>query len=401
MVSLRDVEEARQASVGVVRLTPLRHVEMFSRLAGCHVWLKLENLQKTGSFKIRGSYNRIRKLPPEARTKGVVAASAGNHAQGVAYAASRAGIVSTIVMPEGAALSKVKATEDYGAHVLLRGADYDDAYRYAQTLQSKTGAVLVHAFDDPDVVAGQGTVGLEILEQLPDLDAVVVPIGGGGLIAGIAIAVKSLKPAVRVYGVEAAGAASMTASIQAGIPVALPAVHTLADGIAVKKPGRLTFEFVRQYVDEIVAVDDIEIARTMLFLLERYKILIEGSGAAAPAALLSRRLPVSGKKVVAVVSGGNVDGTVLSRIIQYGLAEAGRYVRLETIIPDQPGALQGMLQIIAGLRANVLSVAHRRMGRSIAPGFTEVELELETRDREHVESIRSHLEGQGYRVRLL
>ncbi|MDI3256493.1 MAG: threonine ammonia-lyase [Kyrpidia sp.] len=398
MLTITDVEEARRTATGVARITPLRLTHTFSNMAGCEVWLKLENLQKTGSFKIRGSYNKVRKLPPEAKDRGVIAASAGNHAQGVAYAAARAGISSTVVMPENAALSKMKATAEYGARVLLHGADYDEAHRFAEEYQRKHGAVFVHAFEDPDVVAGQGTVGLEILEQCPDLDAVVVPIGGGGLIAGIALAVKSLKPPIRVYGVEAAGAASMKASLRAGTPVGLKSAHTLADGIAVKKPGRLTLQMVQQYVDDVVAVDDEEIARTMLLLLERYKLLVEGSGAAAPAALLSHRLPVEGKKVAAVVSGGNVDGTVLSRILQYGLAEAGRYVRLKTVISDQPGALHGLLSVIAELRANVLTVSHRRMGPSIPPGFTEVELELETRDPEHMVHVERSLHQKGYRI---
>ncbi|MBE3551497.1 MAG: threonine ammonia-lyase [Kyrpidia tusciae] len=398
MLTLSDIQEARHTLGDIARRTPLHLTHTFSRLAGCEVWLKLENLQKTGSFKIRGSYNKISRLPEDAKKHGVIAASAGNHAQGVAYAAARAGIPSTVVMPEGAALSKIKATTDYGARVLLHGADYDAAQTFAQQYREETGAVFIHAFDDPDIVAGQGTVGLEILEQCPDLEAIVVPIGGGGLIAGIALAAKSIKPTIQLYGVEAEGAASMKASLKAGTPVGLYSAHTLADGIAVKKPGRLTLSMVQAYVDDVIVVSDVEIARTMLLLLERYKLLVEGSGAAAPAALLFHKLPLAGKKVAAVVSGGNVDGTVLSRILQYGLAEAGRYVRLQTVIPDRPGALQGLLSVIAELRANVLTVSHRRMGPSIPPGFTEVELELETRDPDHVGHVERSLRKKGYQV---
>ncbi|HHY66282.1 MAG TPA: threonine ammonia-lyase, partial [Alicyclobacillus sp.] len=299
MLSLSDIQEARQTLGDIARKTPLHLTHTFSRLAGCEVWLKLENLQKTGSFKIRGSYNKIRRLSEDAKKHGVIAASAGNHAQGVAYAAARAGIPSTVVMPEGAALSKIKATTDYGARVLLHGADYDAAQTFAQQYREETGAVFVHAFDDPDIVAGQGTVGLEILEQCPDLEAIVVPVGGGGLIAGIALAAKSIKPTIQIYGVEAEGAASMKASLKAGTPVGLYSANTLADGIAVKKPGRLTLRMVQAYVDDVIVVSDVEIARTMLLLLERYKLLVEGSGAAAPAALLFHKLPLAGKKVAA------------------------------------------------------------------------------------------------------
>ncbi|MBX5437629.1 MAG: threonine ammonia-lyase, partial [Alicyclobacillaceae bacterium] len=332
----------------------------------------------------------------EQHVRGVIAASAGNHAQGVAYAARLHRMPCTIVMPEGASLAKVAATQHYGARVVLSGTTYDDAYARARELQQADDLAFVHAFDDEFIIAGQATVGLEILAQVPSVNAIVVPIGGGGLAAGIALAVKSLCPGVRVYGVQAAAAPSMVQALRSGEPSAVTVAPTLADGIAVKRPGRLTLALVQQFVDEVVTVEEEDIARAMVLLMERSKVVAEGAAAAARAAVVHGQVPAGLGDVVVVISGGNVDVTVLSRIIEHGLVEAGRYLRLAVTVADQPGALRNLLDVVARERANVIAIEHRRVGARIALGQTEVELDLETRDRRHINSLMEALRREGY-----
>lgn len=396
MIQLDDIQQARTGLTGVAHYTALDFSETFSNLANNSVYLKLENLQKTGSFKVRGAYNKIVSLSEKEREKGVIAASAGNHAQGVAFASTMARIDSTIVMPEGAPLAKVQATRNYGAEIVLHGETFDEAMEHAHDLQRETGATFIHAFDDEKIIIGQGTIGLEILEQLPEVEAIVCPIGGGGLISGIARAVKEMKPSVRIYGVEAAACPSMHKSIEEKKPVKMTSASTIADGIAVKRPGDLTFSMVQKYVDGIYTVDDLEISRTMLYLLERSKLLVEGSGAVPLAALLYHKIPVEGKKTVAVISGGNVDIHFVSRIIEHGLVEAGRFVKLSTMVPDKPGYLHQLLSIIAEQKANIISIEHYRISPRVIPGQTEIELSLETRDQQHIEKIEQELRKAGY-----
>jgi threonine dehydratase len=399
-VDLTAIRQAEAALAAVVHHTPLDLSRTFSRLAGCDVYLKLENLQKTGSFKLRGAYNKINSLTDAERAKGVIAASAGNHAQGVAYAASQAGIKSTIVMPEGAPLAKIMATRGYGAEVVLSGAVYDEAHTKAQAIQQDSGQTFIEAFNDPAVIAGQGTIGLEILAALADVDAIVVPVGGGGLIAGIATAVKESAPHVKVYGVQAKGAPAMFLSKQAHMLRTTAEATTIADGIAVKIPGDITFGLVEKYVDDIVVVDDEATAATILMLLERAKLMVEGAGAVSLAAILHHLLPTHGK-VVSVISGGNIDVNVISRIIERGLVKAGRRVRISTLIIDRPGALQNLLSVIAGLRANVIHVYHDRVEHNVPIGEAVVEISLETRDAMHTEQIMTELHQRGYSVKII
>lgn len=397
MITLEDMRRARHALKGVAHQTALDYSATFSELAHNDVYLKLENLQKTGSFKVRGAYNKIISLSEKERERGVIAASAGNHAQGVAFASARANIKSTIVMPEGAPLSKLQATKNYGAQIVLHGDTFDEAMERAKEIQAETGATFVHAFDDDDIIIGQGTIGLEILAQLPDVDVIVCPIGGGGLISGIAKAIKEQKPSVRIYGVEAEACPSMMTSLEKDTPFKVTSASTIADGIAVKKPGSKTFEMVQAYVDDIVTVDDLDISRTMLHLLERSKLVVEGSGAVSLAALLDHKVPIEGKKVVAIISGGNVDVHFVSRVIERGLVEAGRFVKLSTMVPDKPGHLNQLLTIIAAQKANILSIEHYRMSPRVVPGQTEIDLSLETRDQQHIEEIERELSKTGYR----
>jgi threonine dehydratase len=401
MITLSEVQAARERLAKVVHKTELTYSRTFSELAANEVYLKNENLQKTGSFKIRGAFNKIASLTDEEKQCGVIASSAGNHAQGVALGATLYGIPSTVVMPAGAPLAKVMATRGYGAEVVLHGAAYDDAYAKAVEIQKKTGATFVHPFNDPQVVAGQGTIGLEVLADLPDLDAIVVPIGGGGLISGIAVAVKETKPDVKVIGVQAAGAPSMLASQRAGHITTLSSVATIADGIAVKTPGELTFATVQKYVDDIVTVEEDEIANAILMLLERAKVVAEGAGAAPVAAILQHKINLTGKKVAAVISGGNIDVNILARVIDRGLVKAGRKVQFRIVIPDRPGQLQRVLEAIAGTQSNVVAVYHNRTKRHVAVGFAEVEFVLETQDKAHADTLLSMLAAQGFEVELL
>ena len=391
MVTLEKIWEAQNALRGVARSTPLNPAPAL----GKNIYIKSENLQLTGAFKVRGAYNKIRLLSPEEREKGVIACSAGNHAQGIALSATKLGIRSIICMPAGAPLSKVEATRGYGAEVVLVPGVYDDAAAEADRLASEHGYVFAHPFNDPAVIAGQGTIGLEILEQLPDVEQVVVPIGGGGLISGIACAIKSLHPACKIIGVEAEAAASMLASRKAGHLVQLNSVATIADGIAVKVPGQLTFDMCEKYVDEIVTVNDDEIASAILALMEVQKTVAEGAGATTVAAAMFGKVDTS-KKTVCVVSGGNVDVTTLSRVITKGLTKAGRLVNITTRVDDKPGYLVKLLQTVASVGSNVITINHLREDPESNVSSCIVALTLETRNAAHAEELRQVLEANGF-----
>lgn len=367
---------------------------------GCEgeVYLKTENLQVTGSFKLRGAYYKISQLTEEEKARGIIACSAGNHAQGVALAATKNGIPSTICMPDGAPISKVEATKRLGAKVKLVKGGYDDAYEYARKLQAETGATFIHPFDDDEVIAGQGTIGLEILDQLADVDAVLVPIGGGGLISGVAFAIKKLRPEVKVYGVQAAGAPSMLNSLKAHSQQALELVSTFADGIAVKRPGDTTFQMVEQYVDAVVTVSEDEIAAAILALIEKQKLIAEGAGAVGVAAAMFHKVDLAGKKAVCLVSGGNIDVNILSRVITRGLVMSGRNVNLMIALEDKPGQLQGVSEIISQCGGNVVSVHHDRGDTSMAITSCFLKLGLETRDHAQIEEIRKALTDAGFHL---
>lgn len=399
-VTLEDIQKAREAMRNVVHKTPLDRSRTFSAMTGCDLYLKLENLQKTGSFKIRGAYNKIHSLTDAEKAQGVIAASAGNHAQGVAYAASSAGIKSTIVMPEVAPLAKTMATRGYGAEVVLHGSVYDEAFQKAQAIQQETGQTFIHAFNDPAVIAGQGTIGLEILEELEDVSAIVVPIGGGGLIAGVAMAVKELAPHIKIYGVQAQGAPAVYMSKRVHTLKTTPDAVTFADGIAVKVPGDITFDIIDKYVDDVVVIDDEATASTILMLLERAKLMVEGAGAVSLAAVLNGRIPSQGK-IVSVISGGNIDVNFISRIIERGLVKAGRRIKISTLIVDRPGALQRLLSVVASQRANVIHIYHDRVERNVPLSQAVVEISLETRDWLHTEEILANLRQAGYTVEMI
>ena len=402
MLSLSDIRAARDRVDGVARHTPLERSRTFSEMTGADVHLKLETFQRTGAFKIRGATNRIGTLSAAAREAGVVTASAGNHAQGVALAAERAGVDATVVMPKFAPVSKVKATRGYGATVRLEGVDYDEAQAVAHELERAEGLTYVHAFDDPAVMAGQGTLGLEIVDDCPALDTVVVPIGGGGLIAGVAVAVKSQLPDARVVGVQAAGAASAAASLAADERVELDRVDTIADGIATRSVGERPLAVMREYVDEVVTVDDREIALAVTLLLERAKTLVEGAGAVALAATLSEAFSYDDDEtVVAALCGGNVDLNRLATIVRRGLVQLGRYRKITVGLKDRPGELERVAGIVARAGANVYAVHHDRTSRDVAVNAAELELELETNDADHAASIVADLEADGYEVDVL
>lgn len=365
---------------------------------GCEIWLKTENLQVTGSFKLRGAYYKISQLTDEQRAAGILACSAGNHAQGVALASTRSGAKSIVCMPDGAPISKVEATKRLGAEVCLVPGAYDDAYARALELQKETGATFIHPFDDEQVIAGQGTIGLEILDQLPDVDAVVVPVGGGGLISGVATAIKSLAPRVQVYGVQAERAASMLQSRREGELVGLDRVDTFADGIAVKRPGALTYEICQKYVDDVVTVSEDEIATAVLSLIENQKLIAEGAGAVSVAAVLFHKIPVEGKKVVCLVSGGNIDVNILSRVITRGLVTSGRNSRLQIALEDKPGQLTGVSQIISQHGGNVTSVQYERSDANMAISSCYLTIGMETRDFDQIRSIRQALAEEGFQI---
>ncbi len=364
----------------------------------CEVFLKPENLQHTGAFKLRGAYYKISQLTEEEKSHGVIACSAGNHAQGVALAATHNGIKSIICLPAGAPISKIEATKRLGAEVCLVPGVYDDAYAKAIELRDQMGYTFVHPFNDPKVIAGQGTIGLEILEEMPHIDAVVVPVGGGGLISGVAFALKTLRPDIKVYGVQAAGAPSMARSMEKAERIHLDSVSTIADGIAVKEPGDLTYELCQKYVDEIVTVSDDEIAAAILALIEKQKLIAEGAGAAAVAAVMFDKLPIEGKKVVCVVSGGNIDVNILNRVINRGLLTNGRVCTIELEVTDKPGTLLKLLAVIAEQGANVLAVNHDRISPSEQINSCTVHLELETTDHSHIARLHKALEKAGFRI---
>ncbi len=396
MLTLEKIQDAQRVLSEAVHKTDV--IRAGKLTDEYDLYLKTENLQNTGSFKIRGAYYKISRLSEEEKARGVIACSAGNHAQGVALAATKNHIRSLICLPAGAPISKVEATKGYGADVCLVQGVYDDAYAKALELQKEHGYTFIHPFDDEDVIAGQGTVGLEILEQLGDVDAIVVPVGGGGLISGVAFAVKSIAPHVKVYGVQAAGAASMLNSLRDGRIETLPSVSTIADGIAVKQPGHNTFDCCRQYVNGIVTVSDEEIARAILALLEQEKMVSEGAGAAPVAAILAGKLPeLKGKRVCCIVSGGNIDVTILSRIIDRGLLKSGRKCTLNIEMLDQPGQLVRATGIIAACGANITSVHHEHAGANGIIGCF-VRIDIETRDFAHIEHIRRTLKEAGFGI---
>ncbi|MBL0387201.1 threonine ammonia-lyase [Tumebacillus sp. ITR2] len=398
MLTVQDFLEARHNLQQVIHCTPLDYSKTFSSLSHNEIYLKLENLQKTGSFKIRGAFHKIASLSEDEKKRGVIAASAGNHAQGVAMGAAHAGIPCIIVMPEAAPLTKVEATSGYGAQVILYGKNYDEAYAKALEIQQERGMTFVHAFNDRAVMAGQGTIALEILEQLPDVDVIVTPVGGGGLVAGVAMAAKLMKPDVMIVGVEASGAACMKESLDKQQIVTLEQAATIADGICVRTPGDLTYQVTRDFVDHIVTVDEDEIARAMLMALERNKMVVEGAGATGLAAVLYDKLPVKNKKVCVLLSGGNVDVNFLSRIIERGLVESGRYLRINTTVSDKPGVLQEVLRIFGDERANIIGIQHHRMGSRVMLGEAEIEVDVETRDHAHQERILERLQTAGFSV---
>ncbi len=399
LVTLDDVRRARHELAGVVRTTPLEPCRPVGAAVGGDAWLKCENLQRAGSYKVRGAYVRIGRLSEAERAHGVVAASAGNHAQGVALAAQLCGTAATVFMPAGAALPKVAATRGYGATVELGSRTVDEALVAAQQYADRVGAVFIHPFDHPDVIAGQGTVGLEIVEQCPDVATIIAGVGGGGLISGIAVAAKGLRPQVRVIGVQAAGAAAFPPSLRAGRPVRLPSYATIADGVAVGRPGDLTFAHVSKLVDDVVTVTDEDISQALLMLLERIKLVVEPAGAVAVAALLSGAVKVE-PPVVAVLSGGNIDPLLMLRVIEHGLAAAGRFLRFTVRCDDRPGQLAAVLAMIAEHGANVVDVAHQRHDPRLHLGEVEVALSVETRGAAHSDQLLGALREAGYEVSL-
>lgn len=396
MLTLDKIYQASFALKTVIRRTDLISAPNINPES--HIYLKPENLQITGSFKVRGACFKIAQLTEEEKARGVVACSAGNHAQGVALAATTHGIKSLICLPDNAPISKIEATKWYGADVCLVEGVYDDAYQKAIKLRDEKGYTFVHPFDDEDVIAGQGTIGLELLEQLPNLDAVIIPIGGGGLISGVAFAIKHLNPNVKVYGVQASGAPSMLNSIENNRIERMGFVRTIADGIAVKEPGEHTFDYCRQYVDEIVTVSDDEISTAILALIEQQKLIAEGAGAVAVAAAMFNKVPIKGKKVICLVSGGNIDVTILSRVIGRGLQKSGRSYTMTIELVDKPGQLQHVSEIIAGTGANVVSVHHERVSHTADINGCYLRLEMETRNQEHIDQIQYTLTAAGYKI---
>jgi threonine dehydratase len=410
MVTLSDIQSALVRVRKFIYVSPCTKSEAFSELTGHSVYLKLENRQRTGAYKERGALNKLLSLTADERFQGVIAASAGNHAQAVAYHASNLGIRAKIVMPLATPLIKVSATRGYGGEVVLHGANYDEAYVEAMRLSAQDHLAFVHAFDDDAVIAGQGTLGLELLEQHPDLEAVVVPIGGGGLIGGIGCALKETKPRIQVIGVQPARLPSVNAALSEGKPVTLPSAVTIADGIAVRRVGVRTLPLIQKYVDDVVTVEEEEIANAVLLLLEREKTLAEGAGAAAVAALVNRRIPMlrdsmlhdsmirdkAAKKVIAIVSGGNIDVTLLARIIERGLVKDGRLVRLRVHLPDYPGALHRLTGILAQHRANIVETSYDRAYHNVNLGDTAIDITMETRGPDHIAELISALGANGY-----
>lgn len=396
MLTLDKIYHASYVLKDVIRETDLIYAPLINPES--EIYLKPENLQVTGSFKVRGAYYKISQLTEEEKAKGVIACSAGNHAQGVALAASRNGIKSLICIPDGAPISKVEATKSYGAQVELVKGCYDDAYSKARELQKKSGYTFIHPFDDEYVIAGQGTIGLELLKELPDIDAVIVPVGGGGLISGVAFAIKSLNPKCKVYGVQAVGAPSMINSLAHHKAEMLESASTIADGIAVKQPGELTYDLCDKYVDEVVTVTDDEISTAILALIEQHKLITEGAGAVSVAAAMFNKVDVKGKKVACLLSGGNIDVTILSRVINRGLLKAGRSADLTIELPDKPGQLRDISAIVADLGGNVVAVRHDRSGVDTDINACYLRLVMETKDHDHIKQIQQAITKAGYKI---
>ena len=396
MLTLDKIYKASHVLRSVIRKTDLIHAPLVN--PDSEIYLKTENLQITGSFKVRGAYYMMSQLTEEEKARGVIACSAGNHAQGVALAAAKNHIKSLICLPDGAPISKVEATKSYGAEVCMVNGVYDDAYQKALELKEEKNYTFVHPFDNEDVIAGQGTIGLEILEQMPDVEAVIVPIGGGGLISGVAFAIKNLNPNIKVYGVQASGAPSMRNSIRDGKIECLDHVSTIADGIAVKEPGEHTFQYVSQYVDEIVTVTDDEISAAILAQIERQKLIAEGAGAASVAAAMFNKVPIQGKKTVCLVSGGNIDVTILSRVIKRGLLMSGRTSMLNIELLDKPGQLKLVSEIIADMGGNVISIHHERASEGSDVNGCFLRITMETRDFNHIQQIRDALTKAGLKL---
>jgi threonine dehydratase len=395
-IGFEDIEAARQRIAPYLQPTPLAYSQYFSELWGCKAYFKFENLHLTGSFKERGALNKLLCLSAEERGRGVITASAGNHGRAVAWHAQRLGIPATVVMPLNSPIVKVQNTAATGARVVLHGESFDDAVEHARALCQKEGLTYVHGFDDPLIVAGQGTIGLELTEQCPYLDMVVVPVGGGGLAAGIAVAMKEINPKVKIVGVQSADVPSMLVALEKQEPVTVPPHFTIADGIAVRRVGALPLEIFRRYVDEIVAVDEPEIANAVLLLLEREKSLVEGAGAVGVAAIHNKRVKVAGHRVAVILSGGNIDVTMLSRIIDKGLVKDGRMVKIRVVVPDYPGQLARILSVVAEKRGNVLEIMHSRAFSEAKVGETAIDLVIETRGPEHIAEIEQALAERGF-----
>ena len=396
-LSINEVYRASQVLKSIIRHTDLIAAPTIRK--DCDLFIKPENLQITGSFKVRGASYMISQLSDDEKARGVIACSAGNHAQGVALAAAKCGIKSIICLPAGAPISKVEATRSYGAEICLVPGVYDDAYNRALQIKEEKGMTFVHPFDNPLVIAGQGTIALEILNDMPETDCIIVPVGGGGLISGVAYAAKQLNPDIKVYGVQAEGAPSMVQSLEHGAIERLSSVSTIADGIAVKEPGEHTFEFCQKYVDKIVTVSEDEISAAILHLLEKHKLIAEGAGAVSVAAAMFGKLPIEGKRTVCIVSGGNIDVTFLSRIINRGLMKSGRQCTMTLELPDKPGQLSEVTRIIAAQGANVMSVLHERSTTSANVNSCILHVEMETRNNEHISEIRKALQNEGITVR--
>lgn len=392
---LSDIIHAQSVLKNIVKKTPLERSKSFSAMSGANVYLKLENLQTTGSFKVRGAYYKISRLSPDKLANGVLCASAGNHAQGVAFAASSLGVKSTVFMPVFAPPLKVIATRAYGAEVILTGDTFDDAFSAAMEYGAKSGATFIHPFNDNDIISGQGTVGLEIFDQLENINAVLVPIGGGGLIAGIAIALKQMDPNIRIIGVEPEGAQSMKVSIEANEPKTLTSVNTIADGIAVKCPGNLTFEAARNLVDELVTVTDTEIAQTTYLLLQRAKILAEPAGVAAMAAVLFKKTDLAGKNVVPVISGGNINMSILEQILDKGVMDTGLRARISVLVPDQAGMLMSVISVLEKVRASIHDIYHERATTSVPIGYVQIIITFNLQDMLQLPSILAELDKKG------
>lgn len=402
LVTLDMVKKAQERLATVAHHTDLIPSSTLNEVCGCNVYLKMENTQRTGSFKLRGGYNKIASLSQEELERGIVAASAGNHAQGVALGAKVYGAKATICMPTGAPLSKVEATRNYGANVVLAGSCYDDAYNKAVEIVEQDGATFCHPFNDPEVIAGQGTIALEILEDLPNADVIIVPVGGGGLISGIAVAAKAINPNIRIIGVQTDNMPSMKESLAANTLVTVPAKPSIADGIMVKIPGTNTFEITKDYVDDIITLSEIEIAEAIFFLLERVKTIAEGAGASPVAALLAHKIPdIEGKNVVAVVSGGNIDVNRIGQIINTGLVQTWRKAFIDVLAKDKPGVLAKISRTIADSHASILNISHERCARDITVGEVHVCFELEVMNKEHIFNLIDQLRKQGHEVELL